>query len=125
MFPDVEVAKTCVSGRTKTNVLVETLVCDDSNYIDSQLENQPFGVAIDPYNYMDNTNLYPVTVRYVYLRFYMGDNMGFTHIGNWTKMIPTLAAVLFFLRFLVESVYVIHNTRICMFFFGSIHDDLA
>ena len=36
MFPDTEIAKNVtVSGRTKTNILVETLVSDDSNYVNS------------------------------------------------------------------------------------------
>jgi len=51
-----------VSGHAKTNILVETLVSDDSNYIASQMQNQPFGVATDGSNEMDNIKLYPVTV---------------------------------------------------------------
>ena len=56
-----------VSGGTKTNTLVETLVSDDSNYIASQMPNQPFNVATGGSNGMDNMMLYLVTVRYVYL----------------------------------------------------------
>ena len=66
MFPDVEVAKTCVSGRTKTNVLVETLANDDSNYTAGKMQNQSFSVATDGSNDTDKTKLYTVTVRYVY-----------------------------------------------------------
>ena len=67
MFPDTEIAKKYGSGCTKTNVLVETLVIDDSNFIASQMQYQPFSVATDGSNDMDNRKLYPVTVRYVYL----------------------------------------------------------
>jgi len=42
---------------------------DDSNYITSQMQNQhTFSVANDGSNGLDNMKLYPVTVRYVYLR---------------------------------------------------------
>ena len=68
MFPDTEIAKNVtVSGRTKTNILVETLVSNDSNYIATQMQNQPFSVATEGPKDMDNTKLYPVTVRYVFL----------------------------------------------------------
>jgi len=53
----------------KQNVLVETLVIDDSNFIASQMQYQPFSVATDGSNDMDNTKLYPVTIRYVYLSY--------------------------------------------------------
>ena len=44
------------SGRTKTYILVETLVSDYSNYFGSQMQNQPFSVATDGSNDMDNMN---------------------------------------------------------------------
>ena len=64
-------------GRTKTNVPVETLASDDSSYITSRMRNKLFSVVTDGSNDTDNIKLYPVTVRYVYLVFYMGDNVGF------------------------------------------------
>jgi len=67
MFPDTEIAKTYgqwTSGCTKTNILVETLVSDDSSYIASQMQNQL--VSIDPKTWTTQS-LCPVTVRYVYL----------------------------------------------------------
>ena len=41
---------------------MEILVIDDSNYIASQMQNQPFSVATDGANDLDNMKLYPVTV---------------------------------------------------------------
>lgn len=63
MFPDSEIAKKYGSGRTKTGALIETLARDDSKYIADQMRNQPFSIATDGSNDMDNTKLYPVTVR--------------------------------------------------------------
>ena len=44
-----DIAKTYGSGLTKTNVLVETLASDDSNYIyiAIQMQNQRFSLATD------------------------------------------------------------------------------
>ena len=67
MFPATEIAKKYGSGCTKTNILVETLVSDDSSYIASQMQNQPVSVATDGYDDTDNSKLYLVTVRCVYL----------------------------------------------------------
>jgi hypothetical protein len=54
MIPDTARAKKYVSGLTKTNVLVQTLAIDDSNYIASQMQNQPFNVATNGSDDMDN-----------------------------------------------------------------------
>ena len=43
---------------------------DDSNYIASQMENQPCSVATDGSNDLDNMKLY---VRYVYLHNFLYD----------------------------------------------------
>ena len=51
----------------KQMFIVETLVSDDSNYIASQMQNQPFSVTTDGSNDTDNTKVYPLIVRYVYL----------------------------------------------------------
>ena len=56
MYPETEVAKKYGSGCTKTNILVDTLVSDDSDYIASQMQNQLFNQPLmDPITWATQT----------------------------------------------------------------------